>query len=174
MVRNLKENNLISYEEFKTNKEKYKFEIDFVSKSDLDLDRDSRDKLNLKKFSKKIDLRIGDIEVYILDLITKEKGISKSKFLRNLILEFGKTLKLDEKFEKDYFIKLKEYNYLFYQLESKRNEREELLKLRGTDKKTANKLYYKRTKLKFEIENLKSDLNQLKSFIERYEILFSD
>lgn len=166
--------NTIPYEIFKENKEKYGFEINYVSKSDLKLDRRSMKKLKSENLSKKIDLRIGLLEEYIIDFITKEKNISRSFWIRNLILESGKNLKFDEKFKESYLKKIKEYNFLFYKLENKEIEREKLLKLRGIDKKTANKLYYERTKLKFEIENLKSDLNQLKNFIERYEIIFSD
>ena len=99
--------------------------------------------------------------------------MSKSDFVRYLILEYGKNFVKDE-IEDNYKNYLKKYKLLSEELQEKKILRKNLLEKRGADKKTANQLCYQRTKLKFEIENIESEMNHLNGYFKRYKIFFDE
>lgn len=175
MVRKLKskENNIISFEEYKENKENYYFDVEVPLKSDLNLEKQKGQSKKLERLTKTLNIRIGEIEEDILSLGADENDMSKSDFVRFLILQYGKTF-VKDKIEENYYNSLKKYNSLLQELKIKNELRSELLEKRGADKKTANQLCYQRTKLKYEIENIKSEMNHLTAYLKRYKTIFED
>ncbi len=173
MVRKIKNNdNIINYEEFKENKSEYEFLVTKPLKSVLKLDNPCGQGKKIERLTKQLHLRIGELEDEVLEIGSKEKNISKSDLVRFLILQFGKE-SIKKKIEKNYHDYLNKYNDLIELIEEKKSQRELLRGKRGTDKKTANQLCYKRTKLKYEIENIQSKINHLEIYLARYEVLFS-
>lgn len=172
MVRKIKANgNIIDYEEFKENKLEYEFSVTKPLKSELKLDNPCGQGKKIERLTKQLHLRIGELEDEILEIGSKEKNISKSDLVRFLILQFGKE-SIKNKIEENYYNYLKRYNSLIKEIKEKKNQRELLRGKRGTDKKTANQLCSKRTKLKFEIENIQSEINHLETYLARYEVIF--
>ena len=172
MVRKIKTNgNIIDYEEFKKNKSEYEFSVTKPLKSELKLDNPCGQGKKIERLKKQLHLRIGELEDEILEIGSKEKNISKSDLVRFLILQFGKE-SIKNKVEENYYNYLKKYNSLIKEIKEKKNQRELLRGKRGTDKNTANQLCSKRTKLKFEIENIQSNINHLETYLTRHEVLF--
>lgn len=175
MVRKLKskENLVISYDEYLENKSKYLFEIEKPLKSDLKLNNPHGQGKKIERLTKELHLRIGELENDIIKFGSEEKNLTRSTFVRYLILEYGKQY-VRKEINENYYNSLKKYKNLFDELELKRELRENLLKKRGADKKTANQLCYQRTKLKFEIENIEKEINHLSVYLKKYEKFFED
>ncbi len=173
MVRKIKPNeNIIDYEKFSENKSEYTFEVTKPLKSELKLDNPCGQGKKIERLTKSVHLRIGELENEILEIGAKEKNISKSDLVRFLILQFGKD-SVKDKMKKSYSDYLEKHEKLLKEKKDKTIQRELLLGKRGADKKTANQLCYKRTKLKHEIDNIQSDINHLENYLARYEVLFS-
>lgn len=174
MVRKIKPNeNIIDYEKFSENKSEYTFEVTKPLKSELKLDNPCGQGKKIERLTKSVHLRIGELENEILETGAKEKNISKSDLIRFLILQFGKD-SVKDKMQKSYSDYLEKHEKLLKEKKDKTIQRELLLGKRGADKKTANQLCYKRTKLKHEIDNIQSDINHLENYLTRYEVLFSE
>lgn len=175
MVRKLKVEGYkeILLETYLENKDKYTFEIEKPLKSELNLDNPWGQGKKIERLTSQLHLRIGELEENILNFGSEENKMSKSDFVRYLILEYGKNFVRD-KIEDNYKNYLKKYKLLSEELEEKKILRENLLKKRGADKKTANQLCYQRTKLKFEIENIESEMNHLNGYFKRYKKLFDE
>lgn len=168
-----KESPVIDLDEYLENKSKYSFEIEKPLKSELNLDNPSGQGKKIERLTSQLHLRIGELEEHILNFGSEENKMSKSDFVRYLILEYGKNFVKDE-IEDNYKNYLKKYKLLSEELQEKKVLRENLLEKRGADKKTANQLCYQRTKLKFEIENIESEMNHLKGYFKRYKKLFEE
>lgn len=172
MIRKLKnDSKIINLEDYKKNKTAYMFEVNIPYKSDLRLDNPHGQGKKIEKLTRDLHLRIGELENDIIKLGSEERNLTISTFVRYLILEYGKNI-VKDKMEGNYKNYLEKYKILSEELEGKKMLRENLLEKRGVDKKTANQLCYQRTKLKFEMENIRSELNHLENYFKRYEKFF--
>ena len=117
-----------------------------------------------KRLTSTLSTRVGELEETILSFGSDKNNLSKSDFIRFLILQYGKNF-AKEQLEEKYYNYLEEYNILLQKLKVKNELKNNLLK---------NSKINECCQLESELVDIKDEIKHLTTYLKQYINIFEN